>query len=363
MCMAVSHATGNAYLYSNPGAGDFTTTYMYNSFMQLVSTTTPGGHTTKYTPDLAGNVLAVTDPSGYVTTNAYDSENRLCATEQTYGTAATLSCGSWQSGETQYSYHANTSAYATVEGPDGHTTSYTYSNPDVPTSPTTVTDALGNVTSTVYDTAGNVCLTGVGNLWSGSTPPTCTWQQGYILTSYDPIGRKTETEDQSGNKTTYSYGDPLYPTQPTQMVLPGGATSTVSYNLDGETATSTDAPNSTISYGYDLLGLKCWQAPTTSTGSCTAPPKVTGLQTFAYYNSGSLASTTNVGAAGTKTASYTYDAQQNLLSNTNENGQTVSYAYPDGGQVSCIGYPIKFGGQTSNCAKPPSSTNAAVDYT
>ena len=240
---------------------------------------------------------------------------------------------------------------------------YTYSDSDVPTSPTTVTDALGNVTSTVYDTAGNVCLTGVGNLWSGSTPPTCTWQQGYTLTLYDPIGRKTMTEDQSGNKTTYSYGDPLYPTQPTQMVLPGGATSTVSYNLDGETATSTDAPNSTISYGYDLLGLKCWQAPTTSTGSCTAPPKVTGLQTFAYYNSGSLASTTNVGTAGTKTASYTYDAQQNLLSNTNENGQTVSYAYTDGGQVSCIAYPIKLGGQTSNCAQPPSATNAVVDYT
>jgi hypothetical protein len=43
------------------------------------------------------------------------------------------------------------------------------------------------------------------------------------------------TEDQSGNTTTYSYGDPLYPTQ---MVLPGGATSTVTYNLDGQAATS-----------------------------------------------------------------------------------------------------------------------------
>jgi hypothetical protein len=60
---------------------------------------------------------------------------------------------------------------------------YTYSNSDVPTSPTTVTDALGNVTSTVYDTAGDACLTGVGNLWLGSTPPTYTWQQGYTLTS------------------------------------------------------------------------------------------------------------------------------------------------------------------------------------
>ena len=103
-------------MYSNPGAGNFTTTYTYNGFMQLVSTTTPGGHTTKYTPDLASNVLAVTDPSGYVTTNAYDSENRLCATEQTYGTVGSLTCGSWQSGETQYTYRANTSAYATVEG-------------------------------------------------------------------------------------------------------------------------------------------------------------------------------------------------------------------------------------------------------
>jgi RHS repeat-associated protein len=361
-CVALNNSPGNAYVYKGPVGAQYTTTYNYNDYEELASEIGPLGRTTTYSYDPAGNVITVMDPAGYYTSNAYDWLDRLCATEQTYGFASTPSCSTWQSGETQNTYLDNTTAPLQTTDQNGHTTTYAYADPDYDTSATTVIDAMGNVTSSVYDVAGNLCLTGVGNLWSGSSPPSCSWQQGFTATQYDPAGRKLQSTDQNDDITTYAYTNSYYPDQPTQMTLPGEAPSSATYNADGQVATSTDANNTTTTYGYNQRGELCWQAPTTSSGTCSSPPQVPGLQTFTYFNSEALASSTNASGGGTKTATYTYDAQQKLLSNTDENGNTVSYSYDPAGDVTCVGYPITLGGSSANCANTPSATNAVVDY-
>ena len=53
-----------------------------------------------------------------------------------------------------------------VVDPNGNATSYTYEDPAYPGSKTSVTDALGNVTSIAYDANGRVCYSIPGNLFA-----------------------------------------------------------------------------------------------------------------------------------------------------------------------------------------------------
>ena len=85
------------------------------------------------------------------------------------------------------------------------------------------------------------------------------------------------------------------------------------------------------------------------------------MSEFTYNNAGELTSMNdNVGAPGatswSQATQYSY-ANGQLLTTTNPSGASVSYAYNNAGQVSCIGYPLS---ASTSCAAPASSTNTIV---
>ncbi len=146
----------------NPGA--YTTSYTYEPSGQLKSVTAPGSRTTSYQYDAAGNLVSTTDPMSRVTTSTYDANGRLCWSY--LGSVSNPSCGSPPSGATLHYYVDSTTTESRVVDPNGNATSYTYEDRAYPGSKTSVTDALGNVTSIAYDANGRVCYSIPGNLFA-----------------------------------------------------------------------------------------------------------------------------------------------------------------------------------------------------
>ena len=68
----------------------------------------------------------------------------------------------------------------------------------------------------------------------------------------------------------------------------------------------------------------------------------------------------NNGATGQVTSNYTYDADGNLLSSSDDNARTIAYTYDVAAEATCITYPVI---ASPNCANAPSSTNSVVDRT
>ena len=82
------------------------------------------------------------------------------------------------------------------------------------------------------------------------------------------------------------------------------------------------------------------------------PPTGVGVTTYAYDQAGQRTSMTdNYGGTGSVTDSYSYDANGNLLSGSNDNAQTTTYAYDAANDVTCVSYPTLMG---SSCSGTPS---------
>jgi RHS repeat-associated protein len=342
----------------------YTTSYAYDSAGRLYQVTGPMSRTATATLDPDGNVTKVVDPYGLVTTSAYTADNQLC---WTYLNATTdTTCGTYPTGSTVLSYRGDTNDVTRAIDPNGNATNTTYISPFFPDSPTTVTDATGDVTSYVYDILGNTCVDGTGPVNFYSTSPICTWQSGYSYSQYLQNGALFESEDPSGNVTQYAYTNNAFPTSPTQVTPPSpiAATSTA-YDADGRTVSATTGNGGTITQTYTATGQLCWKMPVAVTSpSCSSPPAgittTAGSSKYSYsYANRPLVMTDTQAGGIQQTSSWTYDSNGQILSNTSDNGLTTSYAYDDAGDNICVAYPVKPG---PNCSTSPSSTNTVVDY-
>lgn len=362
---AVVPPNGNAS-GANPAA--FETTYAYDTAGYLESVTAPGGRTTSYSYDANGQLLSVTDPVGNVTTNAYDQEGRLCWTYDLSGSPAPA-CASPPTGATRYYYVDATSARDHVSDQNGNTTYYDYANVAYPSTPTLVTDALGNTTSYVLDGDGRVCASGPGNAYSGTTPPTCASPNltKATLTTYDYSSNVTSTTDPSGYVTSYAYADPLRADLvTTKTVGPLGASTdfvtTYSYNEDGQLAKRTD-PLGNVTYHLYNADSKTEEVVTSISGPSQAYLGLAYQASYTYDAAGRHIATSSIyqlpnGAeSATMTSTYTYDPSGNLTSYSGPNGLSVSYAYNPDNEVSCIAYPVS---TSPSCASSPSATNTVV---
>jgi RHS repeat-associated protein len=219
-----------------------TSTYTHDSTGQLVGVAAPGGATSSYVYDTAGN--RVSDPLSSSMT--YDPANRLLSDSNyayTYDAEGNrISRTSRSTGAvTHYVYDAH-GQLASVQNPDGTTTSFTY-------------DVLGR---RVQVTTG------------GQT------------TTYAYDGANVHLE-YAGTSQVASYTDPFATDHPLEMRR-GGQSYYYLSDVAGNITGLSDATGSTAAtYSYDAFGV-----PTNSTGTVTNPFTYAGREfdskSGLYYN-------------------------------------------------------------------------------
>jgi len=326
------HSLPGATSYTwNPQYGDLisvtdplgnTTSYAYNATTGLLCNTalptvgasascsSPPPGSTQYFYDASGNLNKEIDASGTTSqstkTAQYDTDDEMQWSVPGDGNAPGANPASY---ETTFGYYAN-GELQTVTGPLSRQTAYTY---DGDGSVLTETDPAG-VTTATYDSDERTCWTYRGT--SAVSNATCNSSQGPTgSVEYHYLAGTTATTsvtDQNGNTTSYSYGNPSFPTSPTAILDAAGTAPTfIAYDANGNTCLS--GPVNVYSSGPPTCG----------------PVAQDTYDTFDTY--GNVVSSTDP-SGNTTTYSYGDAAFPTLAtSSTNPLGLTTRYVYDTDG--------------------------------
>jgi RHS repeat-associated protein len=369
-----------------------TTTFVFDVQNRLSQMTDALGNTTDTTYDPAGNVLSQTDANGHVTAYQYDELNRRTLITDAEGYVTTLeydmggsggctTCGATPGSSlittqtdgnlkvtyfkfdkldrlikvvrkeedtadvidasdavTLFAYDPDNNLLTMTE-PNANTTAYEY---DVINRRTTETNAAGDVTRFTYDGANNLITTTAPN--GNVTLNTYDALDRVIQIddsigrvgnhTYDNVGNRLSQTDGNGNTTTFNYDainrlitvtDPLLEMTITKYDPVGNVVKVIDRNRNVTTHTyddinrrisTTDALPATTQYEYDGVGnLK----------------KITDANSHAtrydYDNINRLIKETYADPPPNM-RTFGYDAV-NLVSRTDQKGQTTTYAYND----------------------------------
>jgi RHS repeat-associated protein len=339
---------------SYPTQAAYQTTKSYNSVGQLVSTTSPAtaaapnGATTTFTYDAYGDLVTSTDPNGVTTTVGYATPG---------GQVASLAYSGSAAHSVSYTYDAQ----GTRTGMTDATGTSSYSH-DPFGELTSVTNGAGQTVSYAYDADGNT--TGI----TYPLPASATWATSQTVGyGYDHAGRLTSATDFTGHQIAIT---PSPDGQPSAEAL-GSTGDTISYTYDaaggasaialanssstlqsftysdapdGEILSEADVPSSPVSpasYAYDPQGRL---ASATSGSEATlaysfdASGNLTTLPTGAtgtYDYAGELTSAT---ASGT-TTTYAYNADGERLTTAQDSATIASATWNGAGQVTSYSGP------------------------
>jgi RHS repeat-associated protein len=353
--------------------------YRYDLNGNIISYIDALGNETRYTYDISGNntsiiypdtskilyeydldnrIIKITYPDGTYETRTYDNVGNLirkeesdgCFIEYKYDSIGQLVYKEDYSGLCErYEYYPNGNLYKTVY-PDGSYILNTYNNRWQLVS---VTDNNGNGVSYTYDVKGNVT--------------SVTDEEGHKSSyGYDKYSRLVSYTDPNGNKTAYSYDDNDNLIKKTDALGQNvymdydalgrmvcaytydklgdkyevgygydalgrvvyirdeeGNVSKVSYDINGNVATTRDASGNTISsYEYDSMG----RLKETRDSS--------NLVTLYEYDvMGRLTKAITSTADNTRTSAYTYDERGNLVTSVENYKMTSLASYDDRGNV------------------------------
>lgn len=308
----------------------------------------PNGNVTGFSYDGRGNLLSRTDPLGRQWSWTYDSFNNVLSEKapnpSSTGPAAVQTTYGYSSGRLtsvtrrRYidasAYDANTTTFTradtahpddvtSVTDPDSKITTFTYapSTGDV----LTATDPLGNVTRYAYDTIGRMTSTAKPN--SGTSYPTTI--------TYNARRQPLTVTEYLNSSTT--------------------ATTTRTYDNDGNLKTVTDPNGHVTQYSYDAADQLI---------SVTRPDTTTLVS--AYWPNGLLKEQRD--GAGVVAFSYGYDPQGRLVTKTNGAGQTTTLAYDAAGRLASRAEPggsCPTGGSGTLCTRysyDAAGELVAVDY-
>lgn len=237
--------TANGQVASLSDANANTTSFSYDGFDRLSSTTWPGGSTEVLTYDADNNVLTRKTRAGPTIAYAYDTLNRLI-TKTPPSPAPVVSYGYDLAGR-QTSVSDTSAAIAAAIPPGGATvayaTSYTYDALNRPTGisfdpvPAATSHAAGPVVT--FGHSYNAVNQQVGqtvsdNTWLGypAATPVTTAYTANNLNQYTAVGAATPTYDGNGNLTsdgTYTLG---YDVE-NRLVSASGGGNTAAYSFDG----------------------------------------------------------------------------------------------------------------------------------
>lgn len=256
--------------------------------------------------DSLGDLTSATSRSGGQANMVYDDTNHLLCAAQPGGTcpAAGAALDSGSGPYTAYAYDGQTRLSEKYVNGSGATT-YTYTGSD--RLPTTVTDALGDVTTYVI----------ANGLIAQETDP-----DGVVTSySYDAAGRML-SKTIGGNATTYTYDAAG---RQTCAALPGGSC---------PDAQGTGGSGSYTATSYDAAGLI--ESTRAADGEVTS---------YTYDAAGRVLTVTD--PTGTVTTNH-YDAPTGLLMSVDKPGQivdgvqqyvTTRYAYDANGNQTCVALP------------------------
>ncbi|MBI9049611.1 MAG: hypothetical protein JEZ00_09340, partial [Anaerolineaceae bacterium] len=297
------------------------TTYTYNDLNQLIKVTDASGHETSFTYDAVGQFIDQTDANGNISTIEYDDLGRQVAliddlnqfTDLTYDALGQITAyedvldREWQysydvlgrvnqqidpmNGETTYTYDA-VGKLLTENNVNGHTTTYTYDNLN---RISTITDANNNLTSPSYDAIGNII--------------SVTDAAGHITNySYDALNRQVSITDAQNNQ------------------------SQMTYDAAGNLVALTDANGISTHYEYDNLDRLLTVIENYISGT-TSDEETNVITIYSYDENGNLLTVTD---ANNHTDTYTYNALNQLSTESDALGNSKTYTYDNVGNLSQV---------------------------
>jgi RHS repeat-associated protein len=246
------------------------------------------------------NVIKVTDERNNSTTFSFDALNRETGTTDALGDITT------------YVYNSDgdltENEEPTPAGQTARTTIYTYNSMN---ELTVSTDPLGSATTYGYDADGNQ------------------------VTVRDPMNRVTTTEfdaldrpivviDPMGNATTTTYDAD---DEVVQTVDPMGRITTATFSVRGWVPTVTDPLDLTTTYTYNSTGQ------TTSEAQQSAGDDGPEYTSTSYNADEELIGESD--ALGDFTT-YNYDGMGNMIGTTDPNGNTTTYSYDDTNELTTV---------------------------
>jgi YD repeat-containing protein len=320
-----------------------------------------------------GNVTSSTAPvdgQQETTLNFYDAQGNEFASETSKGTM--FSSSTFVSGsESAYAPNGDecwsSPVYTAFTLTDGQPTEPTCTG-DVPatatvdyenSSGTLIAQVGPGGANTVVPTTGGGCnplaAYGAGTPGSSSaltisSPYSLNTAKICAFTTYDVYnqsGQEMEVAQPSASSSTSGY-------------VSIGATTSYTYDASGNVLTVTNPSGTVTTNAYSasnqLIGID-YQG--SSNNICTVS-SVEYAVCYTYNTDGSRATMTD----GAGEFTYSYNTQGQLTSETDSNGNTVTYGYDTQGQQDCVSYP----GATANCSSytygsVPTSGSGLVGYT
>lgn len=213
--------------------------------------------------------------------------------------------------------------------------------------PTTITDALGRVTSHQYDPLNRLARTvqDVGGI------------AAQTVATFDPLDHIIQLTDPKGLQTQYSYnalGDLL------QLDSPDTGTATYGYDSGGNRTAQTDArgqastysydalnrltsvsftgaPAMDVTYQYDTVASACGGGETFALGRLTGIVDASGSTSYCYDRYGQVARKVQVTNGLTFVVGYTYTPSGQLLTLTYPDGTVVDYGRDAQERIAQIG--------------------------
>jgi RHS repeat-associated protein len=325
--------------------------YQYDNGGNLGQVTDVNGGVTKFSYDGNHLLLTKTDANGGVLTNVYDASGRVTSQTDPMSRTTTFQ---YQVGQTtvtdprgnvtvsQYTNHEMVRKTAGFGTPLAATWNYAYD--PVTLALTSITDPNSHVSTRTYDSRSNL-LTSTDGL---SRTTTYTYDDfNDVLTATDPMGVTTTfTYDSRGNlaevsrplltttqsqTTTYHHDDPSHPSDVTSATDPSGKTSTFTYDAYGDQISSLDPVGDKTTAAYNSLGwVTSRVSPRGNVSGCGCAAQYTTTYSYADPHSGVVNQFGDVRVVTDHLGHTTvdgYDANRNVVSQLDGNGNLTKYSY------------------------------------
>jgi RHS repeat-associated protein len=341
---------GNGNQTTVQDARGYTTTSTYNADDEDTLDTDQDGNATLTCYDGDGNKTETVPPVGVAANSltpagcpsSYPSGygDRLASDSTTYTfdaagdtTAETYPAPAGQTGSESMTFTydgdgdvLNTTVPPAVNGGSDQVTVDTYNTDgDLAAETTGYGTSAASTVSFCYDPDGDQASVVYADGNTGGTAPCETSSPWVVNSSSHPT--------QAGYQTISSYdsaGELVSATTPATTAAPHGATTSYTYDADGNQLTTTDPHGVTTTRTY---------TPQDQVASISYSASSAHSVSYTYDADGNETATTD----GTGSPSYSYDPFGELTSETNGAGATTGYSFDADGDVTGITYPLPSG--------------------